>query len=266
MIPSDQLSLSIKNTIISLTQTNRPIIRSTYDIVAPAFDALVATATFAANIDRFDQFEYKDGDAYRQALSWFASVKEWHKAQDALNDYSFHDAALVLNYWAFTKPQNLWILFHPISGTYTDVELPINAKGRPTIKGRLAAIVSRVLPPTTWAWATSDSPEFLTVHCIPVSNADSYNVYADLSGGNFTLLGSVPDHTSNTISVPAGFYNVRIAPVENDTVGILSNTIQVNVTAINGEAAAAMSFSAPTTSTPTPTIKQRLLKWLKDRR
>jgi len=57
-----------------------------------------------------------------------------------------------------------------------------------------------------------------------VAGADSYNVYS-----GETLLGNVPDHTWNTLAVPAGEYEVRMGAVIGGIVGIMSFPSPVEV-------------------------------------
>jgi hypothetical protein len=120
--------------------------------------------------------------------------------------------------------------------------------------GRLTAIYQEVLPPSTWTFAESPAAEQLRVWCAAVDGADHYNVYDDV-GGQFFLLGQVPTNSPTIITVPAGSYSVRIAPVDSaGVIGILANTNHVSV-AISGAAMASTFVSAPTEIRPSkPTV------------
>ena len=86
-----------------------------------------------------------------------------------------------------------------------------------------------VLPPPTWAFASSPEAGKLEAHCVAVAGADDYNVYDDHGNGTFTLLGTAPSHNGGVIDVSPGYYRVRMAGVDGGTVGILSNTVHVTV-------------------------------------
>jgi hypothetical protein len=238
------------------------VIRSTYQVVVPNFDMVIAEMTLDQNVSRFDQFEMQDDRSYKQAASWFLSVKEWHKAKASLNDYSLHDVGLMLAHWEFTPDGNKWVVSHPISGEFSDVSLKTDGSGRPTLSSRLTAIVTRVLPPSTWGFAESEAPEEITVHCIVVSGADSYNVYNDLGGGNFELLGNVPDNDHRTLVVTAGYYRVRIAAVVSGVVGVLGNENVVQVAVASAQASAE---PASVITTKPEKLTTRIKEWLGNR-
>lgn len=260
-IPINQLRLIVKDTILALVN-GHSVIRSTYQIVAT--DAIIAEITLDARIDRFDEFEEADAETFARAQSWFASIKEWHRPQDALDELSFHDASLILKNWAFSKPGNLWVILHPVSGEFTGLKVPVK-HSRPTLKGRVQTVVSQIPPPSTWSWASSDTIETLDVKCVEVEGADSYNVYSDQGGGKYELLGNVPNHNSNSISVPGGYYRIRVAPVRSGVVGVMGNETQVQVEGGGVPAAPEMDetilFSVEPESTPEK--KNKLLEWLR---
>jgi len=257
MIPTNQLKLLVKNTTLALVKSN-PVIQSTYQAIAP--DTIIAEATFSANVDRFDQYEKADAATFSLALSWFSSIKEWHRPQDVLNDLSFHDASLILKDWAFSKPGNLWTILHPISGVFTGLKITVK-NGRPTLRGRMIAVLSQVATPSTWSWASSGGVEELTVRCIEVDGADSYNIYANV-GLSYDLLGSVSTHSPSTISVPGGYYRIRIAPVRGGIVGIMGNEIQVQIEG-GGVPAPPDVDETPLLAESIPEKRNKLLEWLR---
>lgn len=229
-IPSNQLELGIKNTVLTMTQ-GKLTIRSTYQAIAPSYSVAVAETLFAQSVARFDEFEERDSLSWKKAQNWFAVVCEWHAARGALGGYSQHDADLVLSNWAIVSDGVGWKMAHAVCGTFTGVTLPFDESGRPTLVGRVAAIIARVLPPPTWGFAESDSGETLTVRCIQVQGATSYNVYHDVGDGQFVLLGNVPDHEPHTLNVAAGYYRVRMAGVVGGVVGVMSNATEMQVAA-----------------------------------
>lgn len=220
-IPSAQLKLIITNTYLTLIR-ERPAIRSSYQVIAPNYDAEIAEIAYDQYVNRFDAFEDGDSVTFGKALAWFSAVKEWHKSQSSLDNYSYHDTSLCLYCWTFYKPNSTWTISHPVCGEFAGLSIPTQGN-RPTLQGRVTAVLDNVAPPPVWSWAESNSAGVLTVHCVAVPSADSYNVYNDLGGGSFTLLGNVPDHTSNNLSVSAGTYRVRMAAVISSQVGVMGN-------------------------------------------
>ena len=144
-----------------------------------------------------------------------SDVYAQHAAIAAIGGYSRFDANLILDGWLSDPTSGT--LTHPISGTFTGVTY----SGLP---GLVNAILERVKGPTMWAWAMPGAAGKLQVKCVAVPGATSYNVY-----NHTDLLGSVPTAAWNELSVAAGSYNVRIAPVAAGVVGVCSFPMPVTV-------------------------------------
>lgn len=254
-IPTNELRLRVRDTILTVRQ-NAIYEQSGYDVVHQPTSAVVGAGAGQVLIPNYQALETYDATIYHAFLSEFGTWQAWHQARSVLADYSLQDAAWTLEKWAFTPEDGTWTITHPLSGEWAGKTIDTDTNGRPTLLGRLTTIFQEVLPPSTWTFAESPAAEQLRVWCTSVSGADHYNVYNDLAG-QFFLLGQAPTNTPTIISVPAGTYNVRIAPVDSGgIVGILANTTYVNV-AISGAVMSAMPrnampLSPPTEDTPLP--------------
>ena len=139
--------------------------------------------------------------------------------ESILGDLSAFDAGMILNNWWFEEDR----MYHPLCN-----EFPMSVGIE--LRERVTAILEKVLPPPTWAWAESIEEEKLRVKCVSVNGADSYDVY---SGDD--LVGTVSDSKWHTFTVNSGSHVVRIAPVQNLQVGIPSFPMNVNVLGIGEE-------------------------------
>lgn len=174
-----------------------------------------------------------------------------HEPIAAIGGFSSWDADLILDGWfSDTVTQKL---VHPLSGTFSNVTYT-------GIVGLINAIRSLVLPPPTWAWCEPLTGGF-RVKCVAVSGATSYNVY-----DGTTLLGTVPNQAWNTLTVPDGYYNVRIAPV-NSAVGICSFYMPIQVgTGSLENPHYAENVGEPDSSIEIPKLSrwQRFKAWVKE--
>lgn len=143
------------------------------------------------------------------------AVYTQHAAVEAIQNYSRFDANLILDSWLSDPVSGT--LVHPISGTFESVVYD-------GLVGLVNAILDRVPGPPIWAWSEAGDAGRLRVRCIAVPGADSYNVY-----NHDVLLGNVPSANWNELAVPSGSYNVRIAAVDAEQVGICSFPIPVTV-------------------------------------
>ena len=154
-------------------------------------------------LDAWDELEV-------QAQQQLENVRAFH--EPVVGGWSLWDVNLIFDSWLTDGSE----YEHPISGT---VPGPIPA----TLVERLNAILAAVAPPPLWFWSEG-LPGQVRVRCVAVAGADSYNVYS-----GETLLGNVPDHTWNTLAVPAGEYEVRMGAIIGGIVGIMSFPSPVEV-------------------------------------
>ena len=186
-------------------------------------DTVLESGSFAMPIMAIDsEMIAVDASLQNKATARLNEVRTHHASIGAINDHSLFDADLILDGWKFYELAGQWHATHTVSGSFSDML-------DPTLVNRINALLVLVLPPPTWAWASSPSPGQLEVSCVEVSGADYYAVY-DTSGAEPVHLGDVPDNTPNTLAVPAGFYFVAVAAVSGTgRVGIMSVKTQVTI-------------------------------------
>lgn len=228
---TDNLELRLAHTTLDISGSSVTL-TETWQAWQPALDVVLNefTKTIRSPID--SGFDSASAKLHLEIQSWFVTVQAWHQSRAAIDNHSLFDASHILERWMFTPNGTNFDLSHPVCGTF-DNQSVITDEGRPTLLGRVDAILNLVPGPTTWAQADSPSAEVLRVKCQPVAGADHYNVYNDLGGSTFELLGAVPDAGINTLPVVGGSYRVRMAAVTGgSTVGILSNAVSVTVNAV----------------------------------
>lgn len=175
-------------------------------------------------------WESIDAQLYSQAQKDFSTTVGFCWPREFLDGKSFYEINLDLAHWSFTTQveDGRWTLEHPICGVFEGVDLPIDSNGKPMLIGRWRAIIDRVLPAPLWLWADSPYGGQLRVRCVAVPNAVSYNIYSETE-----LLGEVLDNQWNTVSVPSGYYVVRVAGVDiNGQVGCLSPMVPMTVPSV----------------------------------
>lgn len=211
-IPSDELELWTGDEGI----TSRPGCCAQISLVWQARHKVtgdvISEGTVTRTVATFGQMPSVDAALQDEASGQYAGAVAWHDPQTALDGASAFDADLILDGWMVDGDE----MSHPICGTIAATPVGIVA--------RVNGIQAARLGPTQWAWADSTTPGELRVRCVSVAGADDYNVYS-----GETLLGTVPSAGWNALAVPAGFYQVRIAPVDGGVVGILSFPIAVQV-------------------------------------
>jgi len=226
-IDPNTLKLRIVSTDIAMDPV-KTFEHLTYEVFHDGTGAVVASNKLAERIEDASKIQVMDTRLVNRALAEFAAAKWQFGSNPALGGYSPYDVSLMLEYWSFEKAGDNWDLSHPLSGAFADVVIP-TVNTFPEIVDRAAAIVARVLPPPVWDWASSPEAGKLSAHCVAVSGATSYNVYNDHNNGTFTLLGSAPTAAGGTITVPAGYYRIRMAGVKAGVVGILGHPVAVRV-------------------------------------
>lgn len=143
----------------------------------------------------------------------FGYVVERHTAIPAIGNASPFDADLIVDGWWDGDGE----IVHPLCGAIPGA--PAN------IVQKVNLILANRLPPPAWAWSESIAAGKLRVRCVAVAGADHYNVY-----NGDTLVDTVPSAAWTELAVPAGFYQVRIAPVSGGgTVGTPWRPIPVTV-------------------------------------
>ena len=226
-IPANSLRLRIVSTDITM-HPEKTFEHLSYEVYHEATGAVVASNKLAGQVANASQLQAVDTFLVERARHEFAQAQWQFYGTPALGGYSPFDVSLMLEHWTFERDGANWMIRHPLSGEFAAVAIPTE-DDFPEILERAAAIVARVLPPPVWCFASSPDAGRLSVSCIPVSGATSYNVYHDPGDGTFTLLGSAPTAAGGTITVTAGTYRVRMAGVNAGVVGVLSNTVVVTV-------------------------------------
>ena len=216
-IPSTDLALWRGNTSITGQSGRGSYLGLSWEARHRVTGDTIGRGTLSRAVAIMGQLQDVDAAMQAEAEGAYAGVVEWHKPIAAIGDYSAFDADLILDGWM----QNGGAMEHPICGSISGA--PVG------LVQRVLAILADRLPPTQWWWAESTTAGQLRVKYQPVAGAAGYNVYGglDASGGE-TLLGTVTGTGWKTLTVPAGFYSVRIAPVGAE-IGILSFAIGVEV-------------------------------------
>lgn len=242
---TDNLELRLASSTMAVQGTTT-LLSEKWQAWVPALGVVTDDFTKSVRASVGPDLDAASAKLYKEVNSWFVTIQAWHAPRLAIDDYSAFDASHIMEYWTFTPSGANFDLSHPISGVYANQAVTKDGD-RPTITGRINAILAVVPGPTMWAQADSPSTETLRVTCQPVTGADSYNVYSDLGNGTFELLGSVPDAGVNSIPVSAGSYRVRMAAVTAGAiVGILSNTVSVTVAPIVAAVASTIASTATT--------------------
>lgn len=224
-INPNTLKLRITNTTASLTNRQSRLSLS-YEIYHDGTGAIVARNTISENVGAGAGFIEADKYLLEHALEDLDVIRWQFGPMMILDGLSPFEASLCLRYWSF-EYDGSWELAHPISGEFSNVQM--GGGTLPALPDRVAAILSLVLKPPMWAWASSPETGKLEAHCVAVQGADSYNVYHDNLNGTFNFIGSAPTHNGGTITVDPGTYNVRMAAVKDGTVGIMSHSVTVVV-------------------------------------
>lgn len=199
----------------------------TYEVFHDASGAIVATNKLAGQVETSARIQEVDSYLYNRCLVEYAEAQWQFGSNASLGGYSPYDVSLMLEYWSFERQGTNWKLTHPLSGSFSNVAIP--GTPFPTIINRASAIIARVLPPSTWGWASAPSAGHLEAHCVAVTGATSYNIYHDKGNGTFALLGTAATAAGATLTVPAGYYRVRMAGVKTGVVGVLGHPVQVTV-------------------------------------
>jgi len=225
-IDPNTLKLRIKSTDIEMDPV-KTFMHLTYEVYYDS-GVMVASNKLAERLANAQAIPDAEKRLISRAVGEFNQAKWQFGSLESLGGLSPFEASLVLEHWTVERDGANWKLSHVLSGTFEDVAIPATGLF-PEIPDRVAAIVARVLPPPLWAWASSPEAGKFSANCVVVSGATSYNVYDDHGNGTFTLLGSAPTNAGGTITVPAGYYRVRMAGVKAGVVGILSRTVPVQV-------------------------------------
>jgi len=180
-------------------------------------DTVLDSGSFVMHVNQIGvEMVAIDQSLRNKATTRLSEIITHHEGISTIGGYSLFDANLILDGWKFYEGAGIWHGEHPVSGEFS-------GSLNPTLDNRINALLSLVLPPSTWAWASSPSAGDLEVRCIAVPGADHYAVYNGIEH-----LGDIPDHNSHTLSVLAGNYSVRVAAV-SDRVGVMSVITQVLV-------------------------------------
>jgi len=198
-----------------------------YEVFHAATGAVVASNKMAQQLTDAAQLQAVDTALVNRALAEFAAAKWQFGSVAEWGGFSPYDVSLILERWSFEKENGNWKLTHPTSGAFEDVA--IAGTPFPAIIDRAAAIISKVLPPPVWVFASTPGAGQLSVNCVAVAGATGYAVYQDHGDGAFTLLGSPATAAGGTVEVAAGYYIVRMGAVKVGVVGILGHPVSVSV-------------------------------------
>ena len=247
-LPIQDLDVSYTNALVSFSG-RRIFYRLDYKLIHIPTQASIYSSFRQKQIISFEELPNADAELREEIGCDLLVLKEWHKSRSVLGEASVYDALRTLDRWIFSPTTNGWTLYHPVSGTFSGVQLDEG------IVGHFQAVRSLVLPLPTWTFVTAGVEE-VEVSCVAVPGAQSYNIYDDI-----TYLANVPNAGKNTIPLAAGVYRIRMGAVDGmGKTGILGNETQVTVLT-SGAAITMMEESIPPNLEPEPS-PSGLSKWL----
>ncbi len=242
-IPSNNLALGTTTSI--LASGTGIILQAQYKVEHVSTGYIIATGSASASAPNIASIE----DAFTQLCALidneYQTILAFHLSRPQISNLSLFDAANVLRDWTVYFYNAKWYYRHPLSGTFNFSGTP---DAIPTLTGRVTSITSRFLVPPIWASAKPASATQLQYWTAPVAGAAGYSIYNDLGNGTYVKLADVAI-ASGTITVAAGFYNIRIcARAAGGIPGILSNVTSVTIGMISpvmeSFAAAPLSIAA----------------------
>ena len=235
MIPREQLSLRTGNAGFRFGPPHGAILG--WEVYNPL--AVVASGTLSRKVAVLNRLEAAGKELIARAEGEYEDVVMRHEANQAIGGFSAFDADLILDSWWFGE-----VMVHPLCGEHA-------WEGGEGFVARVNRVLEICLPPPTWFWAESVNPGELRVKCVAVPDAGSYNVY-----DGEELLGNVPNHNWNTLLIPSGQYQVRMAAVKDSQVGVPSFLVYVGQGGHTDGSAVAPRVSAK------KGVIRRFLDWL----